>query len=243
MFGVWRSRDGDSVHGEGAFQYERLFVRITPWRVVLIATAVGAYVLGLILYLPSDIAVGKSREAVGTVWRGETAIEPGFALGWNVHPWRSVAALGPAGAITVRGPGTSISGNARMREGRLVLEQAEGVGSLRLVSALAPSLPFTCDGEMTLNVTDLAIGGGTTGQGRLRSGPGNCAGAGLVAATSGLDGVLTSDPDGTSLALGSAAKGELLRARLAEDMALTLTVTPAGASVLPGLTATTLEIR
>ena len=39
MFGVWRTRDGDQLHGDGAFQFERLYVRVTPWRVVLIASA------------------------------------------------------------------------------------------------------------------------------------------------------------------------------------------------------------
>lgn len=243
MFGVWRSRDGDRVHGEGAFQYERLFVRITPWRVVLSATAAGAYVLGLILYLPSEIAVGETREAVGTVWRGETAIEPGFALGWTVHPLRSVAALAPAGAMSVRGPETMIVAEARLRQARLVLEQAEGLGSLRLVNALAPSLPVSCDGEMTLSATNLAIGGGTTGEGRLRAGPADCAGGGLVARIPGLDGSLNSDVEGTSLILAGPGRGELLRARLAGDSALSLTVTPAGAATLPGLAATTLEVR
>lgn len=243
MFGVWRTRDGDQVHGDGAFQFERLFVRVTPWRVVLVASAVGAYVLGLILYLPAEAAVGKSREAVGTVWKGEAALEPGFALGWAVHPLKSIGSLAPAGALAVRGPDTAIAGDALWRSNALVLEQAEGAGSLRLINALAPSLPFACDGEMTLSATDLAIGGGRTGQGRLRTGPATCAGAGLVTTPPAITGDLASDAEGSSLTLKGPDNGELARARLGRDKALSLTVTPAGAAVLPGMTASTLEIR
>ncbi len=243
MFGVWRTRDGDRLHGDGAFQYERLFVRVARWRAVLAASAVGAYLLGLILYLPAEAAVGRDRQAVGTVWKGEAALEPGFALGWTVHPLRSVVSLAPAGAVTVRGPDTAIAGDALWRSGALVLEQAEGAGSLRLISAMAPGLPFACDGEMTLSATDLAIGGGRTGQGRLRTGPATCAGAGLVTTPPPMTGDLVSDADGASLALRGPDDAELVRARVTRDRVLSLTVTPAGAAVLPGMAASTLEIR
>ncbi|MDP1913754.1 hypothetical protein [Brevundimonas sp.] len=243
MFGVWRTRDGDRLHGDGAFQFERLYVRVAPWRVILIASAVGAYLLGLLLYLPAEAAVGKTREAVGTVWKGETALEPGFALGWVVHPLRSIGSLAPAGAVTVRGPDTAITGDALWRSNALVLRQAAGAGSLRLISALAPGLPFACDGEMTLTATDLAIGGGRTGGGRLGTGPATCAGAGLVTTPPAMSGDLTSDVEGTSLTLKGPDNGELARARLGRDKVVSLTITPAGAAVLPGLTATTLEIR
>lgn len=243
MFGVWRTRDGDQLHGDGAFQFERLYVRVTPWRVVLIASAVGAYLLGLLLYLPAEAAVGKTREAVGTVWKGETALEPGFALGWTVHPLRSIGSLAPAGAVTVRGPDTTITGDALWRSNAPVLKKAEGAGSLRLINAMAPSLPFACDGEMTLSATDLALGGGETGQGRLRAGPATCGAAGLITTPSAMTGDLSSDAEGSSLALRGPDNDELLRVRATRGQGVSLTVTPAGAAVLPGMTASTVEIR
>lgn len=243
MFGVWRTRDGDRLHGDGAFQFERLYVLVAPWRVILIGAGVGTYLLGLLLYLPAEAVIGKGREAVGTVWKGETALEPGFALGWAVHPLRSIVSLSPAGAVAVRGPDTAIAGDALWRSNALVLRQAEGAGSLRLINAMAPGLPFACDGEMTLTATDLAIGGGRTGQGRLRTGPATCAGAGLVTTPPAMTGDLASDAEGSSLALRGPDNSELVRARLARNKALSLTVTPAGAAVLPGMTAATLEIR
>lgn len=243
MLGVWRTRDGDDLHGGGAFQFERLYVRVTPWRLVLTASAIGAYLLGLILYLPAEAAVGTSREATGTVWRGETGLEPGFALGWRVHPLGSIAALAPAGDVAVRGPDTAITGQALWRSNALVLREAEGAGSLRLISAMAPGLPFACDGEMTLSATDLAIGGGATGQGRLRTGPATCAGAGTITTPQAMTGDLSSDAEGSGVSLRGPDGGELVRARLRRDEALSLTITPAGAAILPGMTATTLEIR
>jgi len=243
MFGVWRTRDGDRLHGGGAFQFERLYVRVTPWRVILIGAGVGAYLLGLLLYLPAEAAVGKDRQAVGTVWKGEAGLEPGFALAWTVHPLRSIVSLAPAGKVAVRGPETAIEGDALWRANALVLSQAEGAGSLRLINAMAPGLPFACDGEMTLNATDLAIGGGRSGQGRLRIGPATCAGAGLITTPLPMAGDLASDADGSSLSLKGPDNSELLRARLGRDKALSLTITPAGAVVLPGMTASTLDIR
>lgn len=243
MFGVWRTRDGDQIHGGGAFQYERLYVRVTPWRVILIGAGIGAYLLGLLLYLPAEAAVGSDRQAVGTVWKGEAGLEPGFALGWTVHPLSSIVSLAPAGEFLVRGPDTVIASNALWRSNALVLREAAGTGSMRLVNALAPSLPFACDGEMTLTATDLAIGGGRTGQGRLRTGPATCAGAGMVTTPPPMIGELASDTDGSSLSLKGPDNSELARARLGRDKALNLTVTPAGAAILPGMTASTIDIR
>lgn len=243
MFGVWRTRDGDRLHGGGAFQFERLYVRVTPWRVILAASGLGAYLLGLALYLPAEAAVGDGRETVGTIWKGEMALEPGFALGWTVHPLRSIAALAPAGEIEVRGPGTAIVGDALWRSGAPVLRQAEGSGSLRLANALVPALPFACDGEMTLAAPDLALGGGRTGQGRLRAGPATCAGAGVTTTPPAMTGDLTSDAEGTGLSLRGPDDAELARVRTAREQGTSLTVTAAGAAVLPGVTAGTLEIR
>lgn len=243
MFGVWRTRDGDRLHGDGAFQFERLYVRVTPWRMILIGAGVGAYVLGLLLYLPAEAAVGKNRQAAGTVWKGEVGLEPGFALGWTLHPLRSVITLAPAGEVAVRGPQTAIAGDALWRANALILRRAEGTGTLRLINALAPGLPFICDGEMTLSATDLAIGGGRTGQGQLRTGPATCAGAGLTTMPPPMAGDLTSDAEGSTLSLKGSGGSELLRARLGQDKALNLTITPAGAAVLPGMAASTLEIR
>lgn len=243
MFGVWRARDGDRLHGDGAFQFERLYVRVAPWRVILLAAAVGTYLMGLILYLPAEAAVGRAREAVGTVWKGEASLEPGFALGWAVHPLRSIASLGPAGQVAVRGPDTAIVGDALWRSDALVLRRAEGVGSLRLVNATAPNLPFSCDGELSLTATDLAIGGGRTGQGRLRTGPATCAGANLVTTPPPMTGDLASDAEGMTLALKGPDSSELARVRSGRDKTLTLTITPAGAMVLPGMTAATIEVR
>jgi hypothetical protein len=243
MFGVWRTRDGDRLHGAGAFQFERLYVRVTPWKIVLGATAVGAYLVGLLLYLPAEAAVGDKSEAVGTVWRGETALEPGFALGWTTRPVRSLIALAPAADLRVRGPETEILADALWRSDALVLRKAEGVGSLRLINATTSALPFACDGEMTLDATDLAIGGGGTGEGRLRTSPARCAGGGVTTSLPALTGDLTSDAEGSGMALRGPDNVELVRARVGRDRAVSLTVTPAGAVVLPGMAASTIEIR
>lgn len=243
MFGVWRTRDGDTLHAGGAFQFERLYVRVTPWRVVLVASALSAYVAGLLLYLPAEAAVGSDREAVGTVWKGETALEPGFAMSWSLNPARSVASLAPSGAVRLRGPDTALVADVSWRSNAAALHRAEGVVSLRLANALAPALPFACDGEATFRAVNLAIGGGGDGTGLLRTGPAVCQGGGVTTVTPPMVGEASSDPEGSTLVLRAAQSGELARARRAREGAISVTVNPAGAAVLPGVAAGTIEIQ
>lgn len=243
MFGVWRTRDGDTLHAGGAFQFERLHVRVMPWRVVVAASALGAYVVGLLLYLPAEAAIGGEREAIGTVWNGETALEPGFALGWSLDPVQTVASLTPSGDVKVRGPGTALAADVSWRSNAVMLRRADGVASLRLANALAPALPFACDGEATFRAADLAVGGGRVGTGLLRAGPANCQGAGLSTATPPLVGEARSDVEGSTMTLRAVQSGELARARLARGGTISVTVTPIGATLLPGVAAGTIDIQ
>lgn len=244
MFGVWRTRDGDTLHAGGAFQFERLYARVTPWRVVLAASALGAYVMGLLMYLPAEAALGREREAVGTVWKGETGLEPGFAIGWSLNPVQSVASLAPSGAVSLRGPDTLLAADVSWRSHAMALHRAKGVVSLRLANALAPALPFACDGEATFRAANLSIGGGGgDGTGLLRTGPAACQGGGLTRATPSLVGEAKSDAGGSSITLRAAQSGELARARVAREGSISVTVTPAGAALLPGVAAGTIDIQ
>ena len=65
MVRVWHPRDGDGRRGDGAFQFERLYVKVTPWRLVLLASGVGAYLAGLLVFLPAEAALGDERDVVG----------------------------------------------------------------------------------------------------------------------------------------------------------------------------------
>ena len=243
MFGVWRTRDGDTLHAGGAFQFERLYVRVTPWRVVLAASALGAYALGLLVYLPAEAAIGREREAVGTVWKGETALEPGFAVGWSLNPVQTVASIAPSGDVKVRGPETALAADVSWRSNAVVLRRADGVASLRLANALAPALPFACDGEATIRAADLAVGGGRAGTGLLRAGAANCQGAGLSTATPPLVGDARSDAEGSTMTLRAVQSGELARARVAKGGAVSVTVTPIGATLLPGVAVGSIDIQ
>ena len=138
MFRVWRPRDGDGWRGDGAFQFERLYVKVTPWRLVLLASGVGAYLAGLLVFLPAEAALGDERDVVGTVWKGEAALEPGFAAGWSTRPFSSLASLSGVADVGVRGPDTDITGNVSVRPTGAVIRRMEGAGSMRLLNALAP---------------------------------------------------------------------------------------------------------
>lgn len=243
MFGTWKARDGDRVHASGAFQFERLFVRVTRWRAILIGAGAAAYLGGLVISLPAEAVIRGEREAVGTVWAGEAGLEPGFALGWRAAPLASLGAFAPTAQVAVRGPDTALEGVAAWKDGGMVLSDVEGPASLRLASALAPQLPLTCDGEATVRAHNLALAGGVAGEGLVRTGPALCASGGATAALPPLLAQARSDAEGFSLSARDPVGGELLAARRSRDGALTLTVTPAGAAALPGLPASTIEVR
>lgn len=240
MFRIWKIRDGEGGRA-GAFQFERLAVKVTLWRVILAGVAVGTYLSGLLLFLPAEAATPRDRDAVGTVWKGEMALGQGFAAGWSIRPFTSIARFGLAENLTVRGPGTALSGEALLRPGLTRLENLNGAAAAQLISVVAPGLPFICDAELSFAVPVLVVKGRAAGQGQVRSSGGMCAGRDGAAASTPLPpltATLSADPDATSVVLGRAGTDLVLaRARIAPDGVLTATIEPAGVGVLPGATA------
>lgn len=239
MLRTWKIRDGDGVRSGGAFQFERLAVRVTRWRVILAGAGVAAYALGLVATLPAEVIVPDDRDAVGTVWKGEAALPMGFAAGWSVQPLQSLVRFGLAERIRIRGPETAIDGRAVLRPGHVRLTALDGVASTRLVSAIAPGLPFVCDTDMRVAVAELALRGAPAGEGGFRTGPGSCQprGGGAPSPVPTLAGAFTADGEATTLTLTRDGGSEpLARARVTPRGAMTLAVEPAGIGILPGVT-------
>lgn len=239
MLRTWKIRDGDGGRA-GAFQFERLAVRVTRWRVILIAVGAATYALGLVALLPAEVIVPDDRDAVGTVWNGETALPGGFAAGWTTRPLMSVARFGLVERVSVTGPQTALEGEATLRPGTFSIRDMEGVASGRLISALAPSLPFTCDIDLRVAVGALALKGRPAGEGSVRSSPGSClnSGAGTPAPLPALTGTFGADGEATTLVLTRDGSADpLARARVTRAGALTLLVEPAGVGLLPGAVA------
>ena len=241
MLKVWRTRDGESGRAGGAFQFERLTVRVTRWRVVLAGVGAGAYALGLIAMAPSEFIVKRSsngeRQAVGTVWAGERAMPGGFAAGWTLMPFSSVLHLSAAQRIALRGPDTDASTQVLARPGRILIRDLEGMVSMRMANAVAPDLPFACSSVMRLDIERLALKGAPAGAGRVTSGPGECATAGGAATPiAPLTGTVTADQGASNVVLTRAGSTEpVLKARIQADGTLTASVEPAGVGLLPGI--------
>jgi len=243
MFQVWRSRDGDGRHG-GAFQFERLYARVTRWRVVMVGVGLLAYVSGLALFLPAEVAVGRKVDAVGTVWNGQVGFAPGFAADWRLRPVRSLITLGAAGDFAVTGPETSLTGQAVARPDGVVIQSATGSASLRLLPALLPALPFACDGDMRIEARSLALRGGVTGSGAVNTGPATCAApGGATSSTPPMAAALSSDAQGASATLTGADGARLAQSRTTKDGGLSVTVDAAAAGLFPGVVPVTLDTR
>ena len=243
MFQVWRSRDGDGRH-DGAFQFERLYVRVTRWRAIMVGAGLVAYLAGLAIFLPAEAAVGRKVDAVGTVWNGQAGLAPGFAARWRLKPLQSLLTLGAIGDFSLTGPDTAITGEAVVRPAGVTIKTAEGDASLRLVSALLPALPFVCDGHMQIEARSLALRGGVAGNGSVATGPATCAAPGGASSSAPpVNGRLSSDALGSSATLTSADGLRLAQARTTKDGAVSVTVDAAAAGLFPGVVPVTLDTR
>ena len=240
MLKVWKIRDGEGGRAAGAFQFERLAVRVTRWRVILLGIGVAAYALGLVAMLPAEAAAPDERDAVGTVWNGQMALDGGFAAGWRTQVFASIANLSLAQRLRVMGPQTELNGQALVRPGRVLIRDMEGLASARLINAIAPGLPFACDADMRVVIGALALKGRPAGAGEVRISPGDCtpAGGGTPSPLPALTGTFSADAEATILTLTREGSAEALTlARVTPAGALTLQVEPAGVGIVPGVTA------
>lgn len=241
MLKVWRTRDGEDGRAGGAFQFERLTVRVTRWRVVLAGVGIGAYALGLLAMAPSEIIVKRSsngeRQAVGTVWAGERAMPGGFAAGWALMPFSSILHLSGAERISLRGPDTDATTQVLARPGRMLVRDLEGTVSMRMLNAVAPGLPFACSPVMRMDVERLALKGAPAGAGRITTGPGDCAATGGPAtAMAALTGTVTADEGASNVVFTRAGGTEpVLKARVQADGTVTASVEQGGVGLLPGI--------
>jgi hypothetical protein len=244
MLKVWRTREGESGRAGGAFQFERLTVKVTRWRVVLGAVAGGAYLIGLVAMAPAEIVTPRSsngeRQAVGTVWAGERAMPGGFGAGWSLMPLTSLGTLSAAERITLRGPDTAASAEALIRPGRLLVRDLEGTASMRLLNAVAPIMPFVCDPVARFDVARLSVRGAPEGEGTITTSPGQCApsGGGAATAVPALTGGVTATEGGAVVALNAPGATEpVMRARIQADGGLTAEIGAGGVGVIPGIAA------
>jgi hypothetical protein len=242
MLKVWRTREGEGGRAGGAFQFERLAVKVTRWRVVLGGVAVGAYALGLIAMAPAEIIVARSsngeRQAVGTIWAGERAMPGGFGARWAVMPFNSIANLSGALRFGLRGPDTDATAQALVRPGRVLVRDLVGTGSMRLLNAAAPGLPFACSSVMRFDVSRLSIKGSPESVGSIAVSPGDCAPTtgGPATPLPALNGIVRSDEAASTVAFARAdTNAEVMKARVQADGGLTASVEPGGVGLLPGV--------
>lgn len=218
--------------------------RLSPRaRTALIFTGVGgaAYLLALLATIPAAFVLPRSERVAGiggTVWRGEVALRGGDRLRWRWAPLASLANLAFAADFAVDGAGTALAGRAVLRSRSARLDNVSGTADARLLEVAAPGLGFACAMPLRLDLAHVAIGG--TGQrvvGTATSDAGAChpKGGGTAMPVPPLT---FSATEAGGRSMGDIAplahpRQVLGRFTLTRAGHATLTVTPAGAALLP----------
>jgi len=218
--------------------------RLSPRaRTALIFTAIGgaAYLLTLLATIPAAFVVPRSERVAGiggTIWRGEAALRGGDRLRWRWAPLASLANLAFAADFAVDGAGTDLAGRAVLRPHAARLDDLGGTADARLLDLAAPKLGFTCAMPLRLDLAHVAIGGADQRVvGTATSDAGACRPKGggasvpvppLAFAATEAGGRSTGDV--APLAHRRQTLGRFTLTRMGHA---TLTVTPAGALLLP----------
>lgn len=214
--------------------------------------AVVAFLVSLAATFPVSVAAGYVSPPVeingysGTVWNGAVELRGSHSLRWRVDPFASLAGVGLALNVGLRGPGTDLAGLVTLRgfSGRdMRLDGLSGPAGWPLVAALAPELEIACDAAAVAQDVELAVSSGQrSASGSLRSGSGSCVRTDRAMEPTpvpALDARLETVPTGVRAVLTAAADPgtPLAEAEVTNDDVLRVTVHPAGAALVPGMPA------
>ncbi len=176
----------------------------------------------------------------GTLWNG-VAVMGGHQLTWQSGLWDSVTAAAWVADVRVTGPETDLAGQWALRPGGATIAPLRGRMGWSLIDAVMPGLEITCATVADVNLVGAQVARdarAATGQVRLAAG--TCA---------RVDGTVTDVPlpalvadiattgDGVGMVITGAdapgvALGDLL---VTPDARLRITVSAAGAALVPGL--------
>lgn len=201
---------------------------------------IASYALAMIATLPASVFLKNHpwRTGIaGTIWNGEVGVSGGSKLEWDWAPLRSLTSLGFAADWKATGPDTDLGGRALARPGRVVLDTVSGSAHAALLQALQPNLPFTCDLTMQVEMDRIALGGGSMMHGLLKTGAGTCTPKRAGAASNVPPLLLTAEKIGSETRIRLTPEAQrrrtLVEAVLNENGALTIRMTPEGATALP----------
>lgn len=156
-----------------------------------------AYAAALVATLPARVVAPRGSDASGTVWHGALGLADGATAHWD---WSAAQSLG-SGAFaadwTLDGPGTMLTGVARLRPfGGAALTAVGGRAAWSLLAAYVPSLPPGCTIPLIVALDHVASSGTS---GTVDSLPGSCPAAGalprpvprMIATFAGTSGIVT----------------------------------------------------
>lgn len=201
------------------------------------------YILAMAVTIPAS-TVFKNRPwrtgIAGTVWNGQVGIAGASTASWQWAPLRSIANLGYAADFQVESNAGTMTGAMVAGFGGARFDNVHGMADAGLLQALLPALPFGCDMPMQVDFDHLALGGADRAiAGHILTQPGSCRPFNNATATAVPALRVTAAPEGDTTRIRIVRAEQrthiLVDAVLANDGALSLTVTEEGAAVLPFL--------
>lgn len=144
---------------------------------MILAVGVIFYLIALIASWPARFALnaGPRFAVAGTVWNGEAVLDGAYRIEWRWAPWRSLASFAYAADVRLTGNGTDIAGSATRSGDGYLFEGLSGRGDGALLATLMPSIPFTCDTTLQVDLPKLRMSGANAAAvGEVRADGGSC---------------------------------------------------------------------
>jgi hypothetical protein len=184
--------------------------------------------------LPADVTLS------GTLWQG-MAVMKGHQAAWDSRVWDSVTALAWVADLRVTGVDTDLTGQWALRPGGATLAPLRGQMGWSLIDAVLPGLEITCATTADVDVISAAITPDSrTATGQVRLAAGTCARVDGTVADVPLPALVadiatTADGIGIDITGTDAPGVPLGNLLVTPDDRLRVTVSAAGAAMVPGL--------
>lgn len=201
---------------------------------VFLAATAPSRIVGRFVDLPPAVS-----HLSGTVWKGEAVLANRLVADWRVDPSASLGARALRLGWSMAGSDTRLTGTASIApDGAVSVTGISGVAGWSLVEAALTGVPFRCDPRARVDIAEIAVADGQfRAEGRMTTGPGQCADDIGAVAVPALDAEVENVDGGVRLLVRLNERPDTVLGEAVVTAAgdLIITIQPAGAALVPGM--------